>query len=160
MNPNEFQIQIVGQSSRSFPANNFSFLKSGEDIICNFIFDDMSSDPATCITIALTISCIDQFLKKATEIDKIIQSREGTFIPWDDRKKIMREMPVFRVSVILPQMYNDIVHLSMGYLHPLSIDQTQKNKLNIIHVPSLAEVSMPNYHFIKYVESCKKALIK
>ncbi|TGM04673.1 hypothetical protein EHQ86_11480 [Leptospira yasudae] len=160
MDANKLQVQIIGQSSRSFPANTFSLLRNGEDIICNFIFDDMSEDPAICITTALTLSSINQSLERAEQIDSMIKSREGLFQPWDNRKKIMREMPVFRTSVMMSQMYNDIVHLSMGYLHPLSLDQAQKNSLSIVQVPSLAEVSMTSYHFIKFIESCKNIIKK
>jgi len=157
METNQIQIQVIGNNPKSFPANNFSILQNGDDIICNFIYDDMSQDPATCISVSITQDSLRVFLESSKEVIKRIGEKKSKFISWDNRKPIGREISPFRVSVINPLMINDIVHLSLGYIHPANI-RKDTTEIQAIQIPSLVEISYAATHFLKLYEKLKEIL--
>ncbi len=153
----ELNVQVVGNNPKSFPANNFFILENGDDIICYFIYDDMSSDPATCIPISISKNYLSNFIKSSENILKSIEPKKSKFIPWDNRKSIGREMSPFRVSVIQTLALNDVIHLSLGYLHPILFNQTIPEN-GLIQIPSLVEISYVDTHFLKLYNRFKEIL--
>lgn len=161
MQESQITFQIIGQNAHAFPANSFLVLKNGEEIICYLIFDDLSEDDTPCITISITPDTLKNFLKNSQLIVESIKNKTPTISPWDKKRKLMNQLTPFRPTVIMLTKYNDIVHFSFGYLHPTSINQYAEAKKNssepiVLQVPSLAEISMLDTHFLSLFETLSK----
>ncbi len=152
MTDSQITFQIIGQNSRAFPANSFSAFKNNEETICHLIFDDLSEDDAPCLTISISPETLKNFLRNSQVIIESSNKENSVIQPWSKKRRLMNQLPPFRPTVIMVTKYNDIVHLSFGYLHPSSIAgyaqaKENSNEPHILQVPSLSEVSMIESHF-------------
>jgi|JI102314A2RNA_FD_contig_31_9499603_length_1299_multi_3_in_0_out_0_1 hypothetical protein len=162
MQDSQITFQIIGQNTRAFPANSFLIIKNEEETICHMIFDDFSEDDAPCITISISPETLNNFIKNSKVIIDSSKNKNSSLVQWNKKRRLLNQFPPFRPSVIMVTRYNDLVHLSFGYLHPSAIVSYNEAKANsdepkILQVPSLSEISMLESHFLNFFEAISKS---
>lgn len=141
-------VQFASPNPRSFVANFYRVVSISGEIICDFIFEDKSNDDAVCITAVFSPETIlemtERFDKMMTEnpdlkmsFDKCTPSGS-----WKDFKKVRRESPHFRSTVLFVFPHSDIYYLSLGFVHPRVLHSVKEQNAKSVIASSLAEISI------------------